>query len=93
MKKERKDYCGPFWMPKFMRIWLSDKFNASCKIHDMDYGSKKFTRKEADVRFLEHMTRQAKDSKWWKFVAKGYYYAVRLGGKLSWDRAKKGDSE
>lgn len=86
MSKERKDYCGPYWMPSWLRKLLSSKFNASCKIHDLDYTSSKFTQKEADVRFLIHMIRQAKTSKFWRFIATLYYLAVRIGGKFSWRR-------
>jgi len=48
----RKDFCGPYWMPAKIRRLFSSKFNASCKIHDLDYASKKFSRKQSDKRFL-----------------------------------------
>lgn len=86
-KKERKDYCGPWWMSQWMREKLSDKFNASCKIHDLDYhATTKFSRDEADSRFKKHMLRQAKDSKRWKITAHIYYLAVRLMGIFSYKR-------
>lgn len=88
-KITRKDYCGPFWMPSFMRKWASSKFNASCKIHDMDYDSERFTRKEADARFLFHMLKQAHGSVFWVLMAGWYYTWVRLGGWISWNKAKK----
>lgn len=86
---ERKDYCGPYWMPRWFRRMLSNKFNASCKIHDMDYNSKKYSRDEADARFQDHMNKQSKHSLKWRFTAFVYYVLVRLGGKLSWDKAKE----
>lgn len=81
---ERKDYCGAFWMPVWLRKLLSNKFNASCKIHDLDYSSKKYSRLDSDIRFKNHMLRQAKSSKLWKLLAHTFYLAVRLGGKISW---------
>ena len=88
-KPERKDYCGPWWMPSWMRKLLSGKFNASCRIHDRDYSpSTKFTRKEADVRFKDHMLRQSKDSKKWKMISYIYYMFVRIGGSLSFKKDK-----
>lgn len=81
---QRKDYCGPSYMPKCLRRLLSSKFNASCKIHDLDYASKKFKQKEADKRFLAHMLRQAGSSKCCKILAYVYYYAVRIGGAISY---------
>jgi len=84
MKTKRKDYCGPNWMPSCIRRIFSNKFNASCKIHDMDYESKEYSRDEADARFQDHMNRQAKHSLKWRFIAFCYYFIVRLGGKLSW---------
>ena len=85
----RKDYCGPFWMPKFLRKLVSNKFNASCKIHDLDYVSDKFTQKESDDRFLAHMLKQAKGSVFWVLMAACFYTAVRLGGWISYKKAQK----
>jgi len=86
MKREHKDHCGPYWMPRWIRRILSSKFNASCKIHDLDYITTRFTRDEADARFQDHMNRQAKSSLKWRFIAFCYYIAVRVGGKFSWGR-------
>lgn len=86
--KERKDYCGPDWLHPKLRRLLSGKFNASCKIHDLDYGSKKYSRSEADRRFREHTLRQAGNSLLWKVVAKFFYYMVRIGGRISYGKNK-----
>ncbi len=85
----RQDYCGPYWAPKWFRRFLSKKFNASCKVHDLDYSSKGFSRGEADSRFLNHMNRQANSNLCWKLIAFIYYSLVRIGGKFSWDNADK----
>lgn len=87
--KDRKDYCGPFWMPSFMRRWMSAKFNASCKIHDLDYESQKYTQQEADMRFIRNMIKQCKGQFLWEIFACMYFLAVRAGGKISFDKAKK----
>lgn len=55
----RKDYCGPSYFPKFIRRFLSNKFNASCKIHDKDYDYSGLTRKESDKRFLKNCLKQS----------------------------------
>ncbi len=83
---KRKDYCGPYWMPVYIRKTLSNKFNASCKIHDLDYTTTKYSRDVADARFQDHMNRQAKNSLWWRFLAFVYYVMVRIGGKMSWGK-------
>lgn len=85
---ERKDYCGPYWLPAFMRRFLSSKFNASCKIHDMDYESDKYTQQDADVRFIRNMIKQCKGRYLWEVVAVIFFLAVRAGGKISWKKAK-----
>lgn len=77
-------YCGAWWTPKFIRRILSVKFNASCKIHDLDYKTVKFSREEADTRFLLHMVRQAKGSILSEVLATVFYIFVRMMGKLSW---------
>jgi hypothetical protein len=84
-------YCGAWWTPKWIRRILSVKFNASCKVHDMDYKTTRFTREEADTRFLLHMIRQAKGSVVWEITATMFYLFVRMLGKLSYGivRAKK----
>lgn len=86
MAKERKDYCGPYWMPSVLRRAVSSKFNASCKIHDMDYESKKFSREEADKRFRKHTLKQAGKSRFWRIIARIFYGLVRIGGKISYNK-------
>ena len=81
-------YCGPWWMPNWLRRIGSYKFNAACKIHDLDYKAPhRFARLEADTRFLAHMLRQAGGSFFWECVAVSYFLAVRVAGWLSWDRS------
>jgi len=89
MTKERKDHCGPYWMPSPLRRLISSKFNASCKIHDMDYESKKYSRSEADLRFRAHTLRQAGDSRFWRVIARLFYGMVRMGGRLSYGKKDK----
>ena len=84
--KKTKYYCGSWWVPRFIRKILSIKFDASCRIHDLDYRHKEFKREEADTRFLFHMIRQSKNSVFWEFIATAFYIFVRVLGKLSWIR-------
>lgn len=84
--QERKDYCGPYWMPSFLRRAISSKFNASCKIHDMDYMSKKYSRSEADLRFRDHVLRQAGNSRFWRVIGRIFYGMVRIGGRFSYGK-------
>jgi len=81
-------YCGAWWTPKLIRRILSIRFNASCKVHDLDYKTTRFTREEADARFLLHMLRQAKGSMFWKMMANLFYFSVRILGKLSYGMSK-----
>ena len=83
MQDKDQYYCGAWWTPKFIRRILSVRFNASCKIHDLDYKTTRFTREEADTRFLLHMIRQAKSSVFWEVIATIFYISVRILGKLS----------
>lgn len=88
MSSPYKCYCGPFWMPKFFRRFLSIPFNAACRLHDMHYGQK-IGRKKADRLFLTNMLRliREKDKKP-KFVyiplAYVFYLSVRIGGWISY---------
>lgn len=82
----RKDYCGPFWIPSWMRKFLSNRFNASCYIHDKDYISCKMTRLQADNRFLEHMLRQVKGKIFPTILAYCFYVMVRIGGWISYNK-------
>lgn len=80
-----KYYCGPDWMPEWALKIASIKFNASCKIHDLDYESpQKFTRLEADIRFLHHMMRQARGYLFWEIMALIYFLLARLAGRFSY---------
>lgn len=85
----RKVACGPWWMPKFIRRFLSSRFNSSCIIHDRDYETKKYTQKEADKRFLKHMLKQS-EGKFFltKVLAYSFYFAVRVGGRFSYGKKK-----
>jgi len=83
----KKYYCGAWWFPEWLSRIASTKFNASCKIHDLDYGAPgEFSKDEADQRFLEHMRRQAKDSLVWRNVAYIYYWLARWFGGPSWEK-------
>jgi len=82
----KKYYCGPYWIPSKVRRIVSSKFNASCKIHDMDYESMKYGQKQADKRFRAHALRQAGNHIGWRIVARLFYIMVRVGGKLSYGK-------
>lgn len=91
-KMEDKEgyHCGPWWLPRWIRRVLSVRFNASCKIHDLDYEASRFDREEADTRFLLHMIRQSRHSLGWEIMATVFYLAVRVVGKTSWGRRSDG---
>ncbi len=84
-----KFYCGPYWMPECIQKIMSKHFNASCKIHDMDYASKQYDQNHADRRFLDNMITQCKGRFLLEVLACGYFIAVRIGGKLSWKKDVK----
>lgn len=84
LNDKSKYYCGSVWIPGWIRRILSIRFNASCKIHDLDYESTRFDREETDTRFLLHMIRQCKGNIFWEIIATFYYIFVRILGKLSW---------
>jgi hypothetical protein len=71
-------YCGVSWMPKWFREMLSEKFNKSCKIHDVYYESELVAKVDADFIFLEHMYKQAGCSLYWKCVAYTMFLNVRV---------------
>lgn len=79
-----KYYCGPWWAPNWINRILSYKFNMSCKVHDQDYSSRRMTRYEADIRFLDNMMQQADRSLFWEMLAVAYFLATRVFGRLSW---------
>ena len=83
-------------MPKWIRRFLSDQYNASCKLHDIDYDRQLHSRKECDKRFLTHMKRQANRKAGlkrilWLFMAYIFYIGVRVGGKASWKQGEDND--
>lgn len=88
---DKKTYCGAYWMPKWLVDFLSSRFNASCKIHDLDYESGKYGQKESDKRFLDHMCKQTKKNniKCGRIMAYIFYASVRIAGRISWNKAKK----
>lgn len=75
---ESSCYCGVDWMPKWFREMLSDKFNKSCKVHDVYYESGLIDNEDADFIFLEHMYMQAGSSLYWKCVAYMMFLNVRV---------------
>jgi len=77
-------HCGAWWTPKWIRRIISARFNASCKVHDLDYNTTRFSREESDTRFLLHMVRQSKGSIFWEIIATVFYLSVRILGKLSY---------
>lgn len=82
----KKYYCGPYWVPAWGQKLLSTWFNASCKIHDMDYESKKYSQQEADIRFLSNCIKQAEGKFFREVCACIFFILIRIGGKLSWDK-------
>jgi hypothetical protein len=73
-----KCYCGVEWMPRWFRVLLSEKFNKSCKIHDVYYESELISNIDADFIFLEHMYMQAGKSLYWKVIAYMMFLNVRV---------------
>ena len=71
--------CGPKGLfikpPDFM-------FRASCDHHDFNYwiGCNRLHRKKADLQFYREMLKDAGYDPYYKFWAKSYYHAVRIGG-------------
>ena len=76
-------------MPKILRRIASIKFNASCRIHDMDYNTHKYNRLEADIRFFNNMIKQANGSWFWEVMAAVYFVLTRTAGRISWISTKK----
>ena len=89
MNQKQQYHCGAWWTPKIIRKILSLRFNASCKIHDLDYATTLFDREKADTRFLLHMIRQSKSNILHETTATLYYISVRILGKLSWGNNSK----
>jgi hypothetical protein len=74
------------WLPDWIKRILSYKFNASCRVHDLDYRAPaKYTQYEADRRFLDNMLKQAGWNPFWIMMAYAYYWMTRLMGWMSWN--------
>jgi hypothetical protein len=81
----KKYYCGYDSSPTWIRKLLSIKFNASCRIHDLDYEQNSpFSQEEADQRFFQNMVKQSKGNLFWLFLACIFYKAVLIGGKKTY---------
>jgi len=76
---ERKYFCGPSNVPQWLTKWFSNSHNEACRIHDVDYSTKRISRKEADKQFLDNMLEKA-DTRGKKNSAYLYYGLVRLFG-------------
>lgn len=80
--------CGP----KGLIIKVPDfLFLASCNHHDFNYwiGCSRKDRAKADYEFLTWSLKDAGNSKYYRFWAKCYYYAVRWFGWLFFHWARK----
>jgi hypothetical protein len=70
-------YCGVKWlMPHRLRVKLSKRFSESCRLHDLYYSLPKMDLKLADKTFYKHMKLQARNSLYWKQMARLYYAIV-----------------
>lgn len=69
----------------FLPYWA--KFNKSPVIHDWLYHTRKTTRKQADDIFYEAMLVAFRNHKSGRFIARAEYFAVRVFGCLSWNKA------
>ena len=90
MGEGQKYHCGASKWPKWVRKLASKIFNASCKVHDLDYGKDTpYLQYEADERFIQHMKRQLEKRKRFKWLysmkAKFYFWAVSTYGKKQYD--------
>jgi hypothetical protein len=80
-----KYYCGPFYLPKFIRKVISKNFNLPCKFHDEQYNLQVSKRKDIDRDFLLDMMSLVEDGKGTSFGAYTMYYLVRyVIGWPSW---------
>lgn len=87
--ERRKYYCGPGWAPQWVLRIFSGRFNGCCRVHDLDYASGRFTRKQSDDRFLENMLQRAGIVRWRRVLAYMYYALVRLFGRHFWVKSKE----
>lgn len=86
----KMNYCGPHWMPNWMRWPLSIWFNDVCRIHDKRYrentddSGKPMSKLAADVEMLNGFIRVS-DGRFIKEVAACMgFLAVRALNKFSW---------
>ena len=78
---ENEHFCGPKIMPKFMRKWLSKKFNNICLIHDIHYTKSDGKRFEYDKIFLLGMVQESSKDR--EIVcAIFFYFSVRIFGRF-----------
>ena len=71
--------CGVKIMPKFIRKWLSEKFDECCKYHDYYYNDPDTSRFHADKIFLVDMV-QASTNNRQVVLAITYFFTVRIFG-------------
>jgi len=82
--KRPKMYCGPFYLPYFLRKIASRNFNMACKLHDERYNAQELSRKQIDKEFLLDML-HITEFKGSRFNAYLFYYLVRyVIGLPSW---------
>lgn len=75
----RKYFCGPSYLPQWATKMFSSKFNEACRIHDVDYSTKRVTREQADATFLRNMLDKC-DGFWSRAKAHLMYKLVRTFG-------------
>lgn len=88
--KKLKCSCGTSWMPTWLKVQLSRRFEEACLQHDLDYEST-LSQREADIRFFENMlkiTPKLTHRVKWTLFACFYYWALRLGGKFAYKAAQ-----
>ncbi len=73
--------CGPQWWPKILRKFLSQRFEAECKVHDAMY-AEGVARSDADRLFRQGLKERAGDDFRWQVAAFLFGAAVTLGGWL-----------
>ena len=83
--RDKRSFCGPYYMPKFIRCWLSKKNNAACRRHDIDYEKGELSKNEADKRFYENMLKYA-TTPLDRLIARVYYWMVCKFGDISYKR-------
>ena len=76
-----KYYCGPVFIPNFIRKYFSQTFNEQCKLHDFRYVTQGADRLTVDRQFLDDMIEARPDK---VLLAYLFYYSVRAYGWVSW---------